>query len=298
MRVRSDAMTATRRVWLLLMAAASTAALLVACGKSGDACVTGASCDAGAPEASADAPSDATAFPDVAFGDGGLADASGCTTLNIGILGNPGQNASSNFQQWLVDAGTSVTRIETQSTDPPITAATLAPFDVVILDWLARDYTAAEGTVVQNRIDAGGGLISMSGYDNTSNDFRADVLLAPLGVAYVPPLVSLSCSVPVTNFAVHPITQGLTDVTFCGGYDVADIGGSPSVRTPIAFYPGADGGLSPVGYAIQMGGGRAFVWGDEWIEFDSEWSSNAQIKQLWVNIFKWVAPQGCALQPN
>ena len=151
---------------------------------------------------------------------------------------------------------------------------------------------------MRDRVDAGGGLISMSGYDNTSTDFRANVLLAPLGVAYVPPLVSLSCTVPVTSFAVHPITQGLTDVTFCGGYGVADIGNSTSTRTPIAFYPGADGGLSPVGYAIQMGGGRAFVWGDEWIEFDSEWSTNAQIKQLWVNIFKWVAPQGCALQPN
>ena len=118
--------------WRLSFAGVSMAGLL-ACGTSGGQCF-GADCDAGAPETGGDAPSDVASFPDVTFGDGSSGDASGCTTLNIGILGNPGQNASSNFQAWLVAAGTSVTRIETQSTDPPITAATLAPFDVVILD--------------------------------------------------------------------------------------------------------------------------------------------------------------------
>jgi hypothetical protein len=43
---------------------------------------------------------------------------------------------------------------------------------------------------------------------------------------------------------------------------------------------------------------RAFVFGDEWIEFDSEWTTQPQIKQFWVNVFAWVAPQGCALQPQ
>jgi len=40
------------------------------------------------------------------------------------------------------------------------------------------------------------------------------------------------------------------------------------------------------------------VWGDEWIEFDSEWTTLPRIKQFWVNIFAWVAPRGCALQPQ
>jgi hypothetical protein len=50
-------------------------------------------------------------------------------------------------------------------------------------------------------------------------------------------------------------------------------------------------GVVPVGYALQFGEGRAFVWG-EWIEFDSVWSMLPQIKQLWVRVFGWVAPGG------
>ena len=241
----------------------------------------------GAIDASDAAASDAS-DSGLTFGDAKVPDA-GCTTLNIGILGNPGSDTSANFQKWLVAAGTSVTRIETQSTDPPITSGTIAGFDVVILDWLARDYTANEASVIQARIAAGGGLISMSGYNGTSTDFRANVLLAPLSVAYSGGLLNG----PVTTFATHPITQGLTSVTFNGGYAVADLGGGTSTRTPIAFL-----GTTAVAYAITLGSGRAFVWGDEWIEFDSEWTTQPQIKQLWVNIFAWLAPQGCALQPQ
>src|SRR5450631_3439809 len=36
-----------------------------------------------------------------------------CSQLNIGILGNPGSNASSNFQAWLEARGTSVQRFQT-----------------------------------------------------------------------------------------------------------------------------------------------------------------------------------------
>jgi hypothetical protein len=247
---------------------------------SNDATVD-ASGDAAASDASDSGPT---------FGDAKVPDAATCTTLNIGILGNPGSDTSANFQSWLIAAGTSVTRIETQSTDPPITSGTIAGFDVVILDWLARDYTTSEAAAIQARIAGGGGLISMSGYNGTtSTDFRANTLLAPLSVAYSGSLLNG----PVTNFATHPITQGLTSVTFNGGYAVSDLGGGSSTRTPIAFI-----GSTAVGYAIQLGSGRAFVWGDEWIEFDSEWTTLPQIKQLWVNIFAWVAPQGCPLQPQ
>ncbi|APR77175.1 Hypothetical protein A7982_02522 [Minicystis rosea] len=217
-------------------------------------------------------------------------DASECKHLNIGILGNPGANASANFQQWLELSGTSVKRIHT-SPDETLTAATLQPFDVVILDWLTRDYTAAEAAVLGAFVSAGGGVASMSGYnDNTSNDWRANSLLEPLQVAYSGSLLNG----PATSFATHPITAGLTSVTFAGGYPVADLGGSGSTRTPIAFLPGD----VTVGYAIEMGQGHGFVWGDEWIEFDSEWSTLPEIKQLWVQVFAWISPKNtCALKP-
>jgi hypothetical protein len=101
---------------------------------------------------------------------------------------------------------------------------------------------------------------------------------------------------PIETFTVHPVTTGLTSVTFLGGYQVSDLGGTASTRTPIAFFP--DSAKTTVGVAVQMGKGRAVVWGDEWIEFDSEWSTLPQITQFWVQVFAWIAPMNkCELSP-
>ena len=218
--------------------------------------------------------------------------AEGCARLNIGILGNPGSNSSSNFEQWLTRAGTSVKRIQTTA-DEAMSQATLQPFDVVVIDCLARDYTADEVASFAAWVSAGGGVAAMSGYhDDTNIDWRANSLLAPLGVAFSGDRIWG----PATSFAVHPITGGLTSVTFTGGYSVADVGGSTSTRDAIAFLPGTP--AKPVAFVVQMGAGRAFVWGDEWIEFDSEWSAQPQIPQLWVQTFAWIAPKTtCALNP-
>lgn len=219
-------------------------------------------------------------------------DGTGCARLNIGILGNPGANSSSNFEQWLEKAGTSVKRIQTTA-DEAITAATLAPFDVVILDCLTRDYTADEATSFAAWVSAGGGVAAMSGYqDNTTVDWRANSLLAPLGIAFAGNLIWG----PASSFATHPITAGLSSVTFTGGYAVTDLGGASSTREPIAFV--ASTPPKSAAFAIRMGSGHAFVWGDEWIEFDSEWSAQPQIPQLWVQVFAWMAPTTtCALTP-
>jgi hypothetical protein len=232
-------------------------------------------------------------------GDAALDQSSACTHLNIGIFGAAGVNASSNFQAWLTSAGSSVQRIQDTAPTPAVTAATLLPFDVIVLDWLTRDYTSSEANVVASWVSAGGGIVSMSGYDGvTTDDWHANSLLASLGVAYAGWLLN-RVNGAVTDFAIHPITAGLTSVTFAGGYAITDLGGTASTRLPIAFLPDpADAGVLPVGYAIQMGSGRAFVWGDEWIEFDSEWSTLPEIKQLWIQVFAWISSmQRCHLQP-
>jgi hypothetical protein len=214
-----------------------------------------------------------------------------CTQLAIGIFGNPGAYGSSDFEEWLTASGASVQRIQTTSGEP-VTAETLQPFDVVVLDWLTRDYTASEAATFAAWVAAGGGVMSMSGYDNvTTDDWHANSLLAPLEIAYSGPLLSG----PVTDLAAHPITAGLTSVVFEGGYAISDLGGDASTRTPIAFLPAA-GGKVNVGYDIQMGTGRAFVWGDEWIEFLSKGSMFPP--QLWVQVFEWLSPAStCVLTP-
>jgi hypothetical protein len=214
-----------------------------------------------------------------------------CTPLDIGIFGNPGAYGSSDFEDWLTASGASVQRIQTTSGEP-LTAETLQPFDVVVLDWLTRDYTASEAATFAAWVAAGGGVMSMSGYDNvTTDDWHANSLLAPLELAYSGPLLSG----PVTDLAAHPITAGLTSVVFEGGYAISDLGGDASIRTPIAFLPAA-GGKVNVGYDVRMGTGRAFVWGDEWIEFLSKGSMFPP--QLWVQVFEWLSPAStCVLTP-
>ncbi|HEX2670857.1 MAG TPA: DUF4350 domain-containing protein, partial [Polyangiaceae bacterium] len=224
--------------------------------------------------------------------DAGSPPSDGCARLNIGILGNPGSNGSSNFEQWLTKAGTSAQRIQT-TPDEPLTSATLEPFDAVVLDCLTRDYSTDEVAIFGAWVSAGGGVAAMSGYhDDTTVDWRANSLLAPLGVAFS----GDRSWGPATIFAVHPITNGLSSVTFTGGYPVSDLGGASSTRTAIAFLPSTP--PKPVGFAVQMGSGRSFVWGDEWIEFDSEWAALPQIPQLWVQVFAWIAPTTtCGLIP-
>jgi len=214
-----------------------------------------------------------------------------CQTLNIGILGNPGLNGSSNFEQWLTKAGTSVTRIQTTPNEP-ITSATFAPFDTVVLDYLTRDYTTDEAAIFADWVSAGGGVAAMSGYrDDSTVDWRANTLLAPLGVAFAGDRVWG----PAMSFAQHPITQGLSSVTFTGGYPVKDLGGTAGERTALAFVSTPP---VPVSFAVSFGSGRAFVWGDEWIEFDSEWAALPQIPELWVQVFAWIAPTTtCTLNP-
>ena len=178
------------------------ASALLACGSTGSHSASGASGTSGF-GASGPAGSSATgsggssasgsgggALGGAGGSDGGLfndldatSDApSACMHLNIGIFGNPGSDPSSNFQQWLVMSGTSVQRIQTTPTEP-VTAATVQPFDVIILDWLTRDYTPAEASTFATWVTAGGGVASMSGYsNNTTNDWHANSLLAPLEV--------------------------------------------------------------------------------------------------------------------
>ncbi|HVH40994.1 MAG TPA: hypothetical protein VM925_01585 [Labilithrix sp.] len=209
-----------------------------------------------------------------------------CETLNIGIIGVPGENASSNFQSWLKNAGTTATRIHTER-DNVLTSAALAPFDVVIIDHLMHDYSSDEAAAFQTWLSAGKGAVSMSGYLNAPEvDFRANALLAPLGVAYA----GARFDGPITQFVPHPITQGLTSITFLGGYAVEPIDDVTSTRTAIASE-----GDRNVGYTVELGQGRAFVWGDEWIQHDSEWATLVEIQQLWLQIFAWLAPNRCKL---
>ncbi len=212
-----------------------------------------------------------------------------CDCLSIGIIGNPGSNPSANFQAWLTARGTSVERKHTTNSET-FDSSLLDNYDVVILDELPRDYTPTEAQALETWVEAGGGFVAMTGYTGAAApDFYTNTLLAPFGLAYQPGLHSE----PVTIFASHPVTAGLTSVTFLGGYLVAETGATAGTSTVIGSIS-----AGPVAYAHERGKGRGVVWGDEWIEYDSEWQSLPEIEKLWVNMIAWVGPQDSCNVPT
>lgn len=199
-----------------------------------------------------------------------------CDCLTIGVLGSPGGLASATFQAWLEDRGTETTRFGTDPTEE-LTADALAPFDIVIVDNLPREYTGAEAATLRTFVDEGGGLIVMTGHNGGTDRPRANTLLAELGASYDEGLIDG----PADGWATHPISEGVTSVTFLGGYHV-----TAATGVDVAQVAGRS-----VGMALEIGMGRAFVWGDEWIQYDSEWSAMPMITQLWSNLVNWVGPR-------
>lgn len=121
--------------------------------------------------------------------------------------------------------------------------------------------------------------MSLNGFNGSSDLSRGNSLLVELGVEHVIGLQSGN----VTTFHTHPLTTGLTSVTFNGGYCLANL---PSGEGSVVV---AEITAGPVGLALVRGSGRAFVWGDEWVEFDSQWQTLPEIKTFWANSLGWLS---------
>ncbi|MCC6750420.1 MAG: hypothetical protein IT371_22340 [Deltaproteobacteria bacterium] len=204
--------------------------------------------------------------------------------LKIALFGLAGTFGSSDFQAWLKSNG--VNGVDRAQTDPKeaLTQTLLDKYSIIILDRLVRDYTATEADLLRQWVEAGGGLMSMSGYTGGSTDTtRPNSLMVKLGLEYKGGLANG----PVTSWKPHAISQGITSITFNGGFPVAEVAGvTGGTNTVVCELPAAKG---PAGMAQVRGKGRVFVFGDEWIEFDSEWKSLPQVKVLWGNILGWLA---------
>lgn len=205
----------------------------------------------------------------------------------VGIIGAPGSNGSSDFQMWLETQGAIATRIQADAAMPtPLRRTELDTFDLVIIDYLRRPYTLEESQILEDWVRDGGGLVAMTGHDNTIVADFHNSLLAALGPSYDATrlLSGLATLLP------HPTSQAdgggvLPPVTFAGGYAVITPAELAADVIPVAML-----GEDIVGIAGPVGDGHVFIFGDEWIEFDSEWRTMPAIPRLWQNTVQWVAP--------
>jgi hypothetical protein len=222
-----------------------------------------------------------------------------CDCLRIGILGATGFAPSSNFEAWLEEQGTVVTRTLLANNPGVVTDALLANYDLVIVDRIERQLAPAEAQALSDFVKLDGrGMITLIGYNFDNNNpaperDRANTALAPFGLAYQGNYVHTNAGVTPTYVQMHPIGMGITDVNFWGGIIPADIG-NQGMSEVFATVPSGTAGIA---HQTDMGG-RVVVWGDEWITFDSDWQGFADVQAFWASMVGWAKPQDFCANPQ
>jgi hypothetical protein len=208
-----------------------------------------------------------------------------CDCLLLATLGLPGTWGKGDvFGAWL-SARSNVGAVSLDG--KTLTRELLAPYQVIVAQDIHKNvYTDDEVTVLQDWIRAGGGLFTLSGYDQPSERANINRFLSVTGIQYggtnwaFAPLGAGMTS-PITGWHSHPISEGVTRLGAAYGYEVVGSGDIVAEQD----------GLTAL-RALQFGAGRVVVWTDEWITYDSEWTSHPdyQVERFWLNSIKWLTP--------
>jgi len=224
-----------------------------------------------------------------------------CDCLNIGFLGDIASDAGSNttaFQTWLESrSSVPVTRLDARA---ELTATALAPIQVLIVgNMTARisgnspAYSAAELGALKAWIEVrGAGMMTLAGFTGTeSHMLPTTQLLNPFGLGYdysgrgagvlgegAPPMV-------ITGIvAQHPTVENVKALGVYYGYPVT--GDGQVIIRERSF---------DLAMAKELGKGRVFSFGDEWITQDKLWQPGAlptdlDVTQFWLNVISWLSP--------
>jgi hypothetical protein len=152
-----------------------------------------------------------------------------------------------------------------------------------------RAYSDAEVQALKQWVDAGGGLMTLIGFGDSVERGNVNKLLAPYGTSYGPEQIlqqSGGSTVPISVWFAHPTSNGITKIGVDNGYPV--LGGG----TLVAKATEAQGNWN-LGRALEVSKGHLFMWGDEWITYNSEWKDHPdyQVERFWLNVIKWLTPQ-------
>jgi hypothetical protein len=120
-----------------------------------------------------------------------------CPTLNVAVVGKPGvwgDGSDTAFQDWLNSSSAGTAKVDDYPAKPTFTADFLAGYNLIILAGLGDNsnngpwwtFSASEVAAFQDWIEnKGGGVISLSGYSNDTNEAAAkNALLAFSGISY------------------------------------------------------------------------------------------------------------------
>lgn len=257
-------------------------------------------------------------------------DAGNPTCVNIASIGSfahygtNGKDSTDAFVTWL-NAKSSAT-VAMFTTKPALTAEFLNNYDVILLQELGANggktaadfwtFSQAELDALAAWVNAGGGLISLTGYDSVAPEVAPEnALLKFSGISYSTTdimgdglckaiaAISPYCdcwgdAVPVTGWdPASPLSAHLTAVGAFHGFNV--VPGDASVV--------ASSGSQVFAASKQVGLGRVFVFFDEWVTYTSQWNAPAtsgncqnhtaaqqfQVPQFWYNVLSWTSNRQC-----
>lgn len=250
-----------------------------------------------------------------------------CVCIKIatwGALGTfgavPGMDGQDAIGAWLNENSTG--DAEYFAAKPPITAESLAAYNVIIIQdvsaWAA--FTADEKAAFEAWIKGGGGVITLNGYSANGNEMiNVNDLLGFTGISYVASSDTSNeavreallgdcdycygSSVPQAGWETHPLTENMKKVGAFYGRSI-----TPGTATVVATE-----GENVVGAAAQLESGRVFVFHDEWVTYNSQWTGDGlpkdcrdstlhpmvcalehpleqySLPQFWFNSLKWLS---------
>ena len=210
-----------------------------------------------------------------------------CDCLLIATLGVKGTSGQGDvFAAWLT---TRSNNGATDLGDQILTPELLAKYQVIVAQNVSRNhaYSAEEAAALSAWVNQGGGFMTLIGYSPTPGEaLNVNRLLAPFAMQYtdrqILPKIGRN-TIPITMWNPHPIDTGVLQVGVDNGYPVEGMG------TVIATGGGYD-----VGKVQVLGQGHVFVWGDEWVTYNSEWTGHPdyQVQLFWLNSIKWLTVAG------
>ncbi len=263
-----------------------------------------------------------------------------CPPLSVAVVGRPGvwgDSSDTAFQDWLNSRSAGTAKVDNFLAKPAFTADFLAGYNLLILAGLGDNsntgpwwtFSGAEVAAFQDWIEnKGGGVISLAGYSNDSQEISAkNALLSFSGISYrdenfSPPCVIAKCHYECGNPAAQINEWNRTDPVIANlslGVTMIGIDGGHPITAPadahVAVMTTSTSTTTPPMTSVNnwlvgklVGKGRVLVYADEWITYTSQWSGQSQnndpscrdflpqqlyqTAQFWYNMIRWTQPNG------
>ena len=159
-----------------------------------------------------------------------------------------------------------------------LTAADIAPFDVLIIGVQSINYTAAEMSILKTWVQNGGSLFILGDYVNNKGQENLNLLMADWGLHLNRTTTNMG-TFSTSTLATHPIFEGVINVYMSGGKWINVTGSAESLVT--------DGPNTALA-VVEPGDGRVILSGDINFLDDGHIISDDNIP-LSVNILHWLA---------